>query len=54
MLVGGTWCAVGIFVTEIAYATASDGGVFVVAWGAILFGGLQFLAGLVQFLGTRR
>jgi hypothetical protein len=50
MLVGGIWCLVGVLITIITYAAAADGGTFVVAWGAILFGAIQFFKGLVQFL----
>jgi hypothetical protein len=47
MTVGGLWCVGGTAVTLITYTAASSGGgTYVVAWGAILFGALQFLAGL--------
>lgn len=46
ILVGLLWCGGGIAVTALTYSNASDGGTFVVAWGAILFGGIQFLKGL--------
>jgi hypothetical protein len=46
MLVGGLWCAGGAIVTFLTYALASGGGTYVVAWGAIAFGALQFLSGL--------
>jgi hypothetical protein len=36
----------GIAVTAITYLTAEEsGGRFIVAWGAMLFGGIQFLRG---------
>ena len=40
---------VGHLVTVVTYQAASkSGGHYLVAWGAILFGGLQFLRGLVR------
>jgi hypothetical protein len=48
MTVGGLWCGGGIAVTAFTYASASGGGTYVVAWGAIIFGGYQFLKGLTQ------
>ena len=49
MLFGALWCIGGIAVTAVTYSMASEsptGGTFVIAWGAILFGFLQFLRGL--------
>lgn len=51
MVIGGLWFLGGTLVTGCTYAMASGqsgGGSYVVAWGAILFGGLQFLAGLIR------
>jgi hypothetical protein len=45
MMVGGLWCGGGILVTALTYKAASGGGSYVVAWGAIIFGGIQFLRG---------
>lgn len=50
MWVGGAWCAGGIAVTAYTYTAASGGGTYVVAWGAIIFGGFQFLKGLAKFM----
>ncbi|HEV2176083.1 MAG TPA: hypothetical protein VGW33_02620 [Terriglobia bacterium] len=51
MLRGGLWCVGGIVVTVATYsAAASGGGTYFVAWGAILFGGIQFFKGMYQFL----
>jgi hypothetical protein len=47
MLVGGLWCVGGIIVTVVTLAAASGGGTYVVAWGAIIFGGIQFFRGLL-------
>jgi hypothetical protein len=50
MWVGGAWCAGGVAVTAYTYTAASGGGTYVVAWGAIIFGGWQFVRGLIAFL----
>ena len=49
LTVAALWCIGGITVTVCTYslATASpEGSHYFVAWGAILFGGIQFLKGL--------
>ena len=46
ILVGAAFCVGGIAVTALTYQMASGGGTFIVAWGAILFGGIQFVKGL--------
>lgn len=48
MVRGGLWCGLGIVVTIGSYAMASGGGHYVVAWGAIIFGGIQFFRGLMN------
>jgi hypothetical protein len=48
MLHGALWCVGGIVVTVATYAAASGGGAYVVAWGAILFGAIQFLRGAAR------
>ncbi len=47
---GLCWCAGGLAVTVFTYnmAAAGGGGRYVLAWGAILFGGMQFLRGILQ------
>jgi hypothetical protein len=48
MLVGGLWLGGGLLVTVFTYASASNGGgSYVVTWGALLFGGIQFVKGLM-------
>ncbi len=44
ILYGALWCIGGIAVTALTYS--GGGGRYVVAWGAILFGGIQFFKGL--------
>lgn len=51
MLYGALWCIGGIVVTAATYSAASGGGKYVVAWGAILFGAIQFFRGLIQSSG---
>jgi hypothetical protein len=52
MMVGGIVCAIGTVITVGTYAAASNGGGhYFVAWGAILFGGIQFIQGLFQTMG---
>lgn len=53
MLFGALWCIGGIVVTAVTYdaaASSPGGGKYIVAWGAILFGGIQCLKGFFQFL----
>jgi len=55
MIIGALWCIGGIAVTAATYSAASGpgGGSYVVAWGAILFGGLQFVRGFVVWSQNR-
>lgn len=52
MLYGALWFIGGVVVTVGTLSAASGGGTYIVAWGAILFGGIQFVQGLIQFLTT--
>ncbi len=49
---GAICCIVGIVVTGFTYLASSNagGGTVIIAWGAILFGGLQLTRGLVQLV----
>jgi hypothetical protein len=49
MLVGGILCGGGILVTAMTMAASSGpgGGPYIVAWGAILFGGIRFIRGVL-------
>lgn len=49
MIYGALWCIGGTVVTVVTYQAAAAGGRYVVAWGAIAFGGFQFLRGLIQY-----
>ena len=46
---GALWCIGGLVVTAVTYSAASNGGHYVVAWGAVVFGTIQFLQGLFQY-----
>ncbi len=48
MLYGALWCIGGLVVTALTYSAASNGGTYVVAWGAVLFGAIQFFKGVWQ------
>ena len=39
---GALWCLGGIAVTAITLMSSRGGGAYVVAWGAILFGAVEF------------
>lgn len=45
---GAAWCIGGIVLTA---ATYNDGGTVIIAWGAIVFGAIQFFRGLGQSAG---
>jgi hypothetical protein len=51
MLVGAGFCIVGLVITIATFAAATSnrgGGSYIVAWGAIIFGALQFFRGLAR------
>ena len=50
MGIGAAWCIGGAAVTYFTMVNAKGGGTYVVAWGAIIFGGLEFLWGLWKTL----
>jgi hypothetical protein len=56
MIFGALWCFGGIVVTALTLsaASATGGGMYVVAWGAILFGVAQFFRGVIQKVKRRR
>jgi hypothetical protein len=51
MGIGGVICLIGLVVTIGTLYAARAGGRYVVAWGAVVFGGIQFLRGVTVFLG---
>jgi len=54
MAIGGVTFVLGSLITLATFSAAQGGGRFILAWGAILFGGGQFLVGVVQFLLSDR
>jgi hypothetical protein len=48
MAIGGIVCLAGIAITVISFMSAQGGGTYVVAWGAIIFGAIQFIRGASQ------
>lgn len=50
--IGGLICIVGIVVTAVSYSAASGGGRYVVAWGAVIFGGFRFIRGIVGYVNS--
>jgi len=50
MIVGALCCGVGIAITAATYTAAAEGETYVVAYGAIIFGGIQSLMGLGQVI----
>jgi hypothetical protein len=45
MLYGALWCIGGAGVTLVTYSLASNGGPFIIAFGATIFGAIQFFRG---------
>jgi hypothetical protein len=53
MIQGGGMCIFGIIITFITYSIASSnsgGGTYVIAGGAVLFGFIDFVIGLIEYL----
>ncbi len=50
MIIGGIVCFIGVAVTVGSYVAAEPGGYFLLAYGPIIFGGIQFFRGLVQLV----
>lgn len=48
MLYGALWCVGGIIATAIGYSSASGGGGYMVFYGAIIFGAIQFFRGVIN------
>ena len=49
MIYGALWCVGGAVVTLLTYMLAEGGGTYVVAWGAMAWGALQFLKGASMY-----
>lgn len=50
ILFGALWAGGGAVVTLATYSAAEGGGTYIIAWGAIGFGALEFLYGLFGWL----
>ncbi|MBQ9253202.1 MAG: sel1 repeat family protein [Bacteroidales bacterium] len=51
MLYGALWCIGGTIATFISYNSVSEsGGRYIIWWGAIVFGGIQFFKGLWNYV----
>lgn len=48
MFFGGFYFSVGALITLVTYSAASPGKIYVLAWGAMLFGVIQFIRGLIK------
>ncbi|MDL5158901.1 hypothetical protein [Actinomycetospora termitidis] len=46
LVVGAIWLILGVLVTVITYANAAGGGIYVVAWGPMIFGVFRIVQGL--------
>lgn len=53
MAVGAIICLAGILVTLLGYSAAPNVGVYLLAWGAILFGAVRFLRAAALASSTR-
>ncbi len=55
MLYGALWCGGGLLVTGITYSMASSGsggGTYLISWGPVIFGAIQFFKGLFMYLSA--
>jgi hypothetical protein len=52
MLYGALWFFGGLIVTLLTFTAAQGGGRYVIAWGAVVFGAIQFMRGYSQASGA--
>jgi hypothetical protein len=46
---GAIWCIAGLVITIGSYAAVSDsGGHYLICWGAVVFGGIQLIRGVIN------
>jgi hypothetical protein len=50
MVIGAIICLIGIGITVGTYVAAEPGGVYMLAYGPIIFGGIQFFRGVIQLM----
>lgn len=48
ILIGGLICAIGLGITLFSFSEAGETGRYRIAWGAIVFGGIQLYRGMAQ------
>ncbi|MBS1794523.1 MAG: hypothetical protein JSS81_11750 [Acidobacteria bacterium] len=51
MVVGALWAIGGTIATVLSYNAASGGGRYFIFWGAIIFGGIDFVRGFFEWIG---
>ena len=49
MFQGALWCLGGLAVTAVNFSLSFEGEGLILAWGAVIFGALQFMRGLLQY-----
>lgn len=54
IFIGAAWCFGGLLVTLLTYHLAEEGGRFVVAYGAVVWGLIQAAQGLFSYIGIKR
>ena len=54
MAIGGLVCVVGLVISLASLASVSTGGGGVIAWGAVIYGGIQFVRGCSQVQASKR
>jgi hypothetical protein len=52
MIVGGIFLGLGVIATIVSYSMASGGGTYFVFYGAMIFGALDLVVGLVRYLNA--
>lgn len=53
MVIGGVFFLLGLIFTIGSYLSASTGSTYYLCWGAILFGLIQFIQGLIQYKSAK-
>jgi hypothetical protein len=54
MWIGAAAFCIGLVITVISYSAAEAGGRYIVAWGAMIFGALFFVAGAISYGAGRK
>jgi len=53
LISGAMWLIGGTVVTIVTYSGTSNGGSYIIAWGAILYGAVQLIIGFYQYFTAR-